>query len=236
MQDVGARYYTFYATMVLSMRAAKDAGIRFVVLDRPNPLGGEAVEGGLQESGFLSFVGLFPLPVRHGLTVGEIARYANATLGIGCALTVIPMEGWRRAMLWEETGLPFVPPSPNMPTPDTARVYPGMCLVEGTNLLEGRGTTRPFEQSGAPFLDPERLADRLNNQRLPGVHFRPCYFRPTFHKFAGKDCGAVFLHITDRASFQSYRAGLAFVEAAHALAPEQFSHTTTMPHDSRPGW
>jgi uncharacterized protein YbbC (DUF1343 family) len=226
MQDVGARYYTFYATMVLCMRAAKAAGLPFVVLDRPNPLGGDAIEGGLQEEALLSFVGLFALPVRHGLTVGEIAQYANSELHIGCDLTVIPMEGWKRGMLWEQTGLPFVPPSPNMPTPDTARVYPGMCLVEGTNLSEARGTTRPFEQSGAPFLDPEQLANRLNDQHLPGVFFRPCYYRPTVHKFAQQDCGAVFIHVTDPQVFQPYRAGLAFIEAAQALARSQFRWRT----------
>jgi uncharacterized protein YbbC (DUF1343 family) len=226
MQDVGARYYTFYATMVLAMRAARDAGLPFHVLDRPNPLGGAQVEGGLQRDGFLSFVGLFPLPVRHGLTVGEIARWANDRLGIGCNLTVVPMEGWSREMYWEQTGLPFIPPSPNMPTPDTALVYPGMCLVEGTLLSEARGTTRPFEQSGAPFLDPDRLATALNARNLPGVHFRPCWYRPTFHKFAHEDCGAVFLHVTDRRTFEPYRAGLAFVEAAQAQARQSFRWRT----------
>lgn len=227
MQDVGSRYYTYYATMVLCMRAAAQAGLEFVVLDRPNPLGGEAVEGGLHESDkFLSFVGLFPLPVRHGLTVGEIARWANDRLGIGCHLTVVPMQGWQRGMLWEDTGLPFIPPSPNMPTPDTARVYPGMCLVEGTLLSEARGTTRPFEQSGAPYLDPERLAEALNARQLPGVHFRPCWYRPTFHKFAMQDCGAVFLHVTDKRAFQPYRAGLAFIEAAQAQARDHFRWRT----------
>lgn len=227
MQDVGSRYYTYYATMVLCMRAAAQAGLEFVVLDRPNPLGGEAVEGGLHESEkYLSFVGLFPLPVRHGLTVGEIARWANDRLGIGCNLTVVPMQGWQRGMLWEDTGLPFIPPSPNMPTPDTARVYPGMCLVEGTLLSEARGTTRPFEQSGAPYLDPDRLAEALNARGLPGVHFRPCWYQPTFHKFAKQDCGGVFLHVTDKRAFQPYRAGLAFIEAAQAQARDQFRWRT----------
>jgi uncharacterized protein YbbC (DUF1343 family) len=226
MQDVGARYYTFYATMVLAMGAAKKAAIPFVVLDRPNPLGGEMIEGGLQDPGYLSFVGLFPMPVRHGLTVGEIAEYANRELGINCDLAVIPMHGWKRSMLWEETGLPFIPPSPNMPTPDTARVYPGLCLVEGTNLSEARGTTRPFEQNGAPFLDPEKLAARLNGQKLAGVYFRPCYYRPTFHKFAQQDCGAVFIHVTDARTFQPYRAGLAFIEAAQDLARDRFKWRT----------
>jgi uncharacterized protein YbbC (DUF1343 family) len=184
------------------------------------------MEGGLQQRGFLSFVGLFPLPVRHGLTMGELARYANDSLGIGCALSVISMEGWARGMSWTETGLPFVPPSPNMPTPETAMVYPGLCLVEGTNLSEGRGTTRPFEQNGAPFLDPDRLADRLNGRRLPGVHFRPSYFHPTFHKFARQDCGAAFIHVTDRRTFEPYRVGLAYLEEAQAQAREAFRWRT----------
>jgi uncharacterized protein YbbC (DUF1343 family) len=226
MQDVGARYYTFYATMVLAMQAAAAEGLTFVVLDRPNPLGGEQLEGGFQHDDYCSFVGLFPLPVRHGMTVGELALYANDQLGIGCTLHVVPMTGWSRAMYWEQTGLPFVPPSPNMPTPDTALVYPGMCLVEGTLLSEARGTTRPFEQSGAPWLDPDRLAEALNGQKLPGVHFRPCWFRPTFHKFAGHDCGAVFLHVTDRTVFEPYRAGLAFVEAAQAQSRQAFCWRT----------
>jgi len=226
MQDVGARYYTFYATMVLSMRAAKAAGLPFVVLDRPNPLGGERMEGGLQQSGFLSFVGLFPLPVRHGMTLGELARYANDSLGIGCDLSVVAMEGWARPMLWAATGLPFVPPSPNMPTPDTALVYPGGCLVEGTNLSEGRGSTRPFEQMGAPFLDPDRLAASLNRRGLPGVHFRASWFRPTFHKFAGQDCGAAFIHVTDVHTFEPYRTVLAYVEEAQAHARTAFRWRT----------
>lgn len=226
MQDVGARYYTFYATMTYAMRAAAKAGLEVFVLDRPNPLGGVAVEGGLQKPGFESFVGPYPLPVRHGMTVGELALYANDRLGINCRLTVVPMEGWQRTMEWEETGLAFIPPSPNMPTPDTARVYPGMCLVEGTNLSEARGTTRPFELSGSPFLDPERLATALNEQRLPGVHFRPVYFKPTFHKFAMRTCGGIFMHVTDRHAFRPYRAGLEFLRASQAQAREGFRWRT----------
>jgi uncharacterized protein YbbC (DUF1343 family) len=227
MQDVGARYYTFYATMVLAMKKAADAGLEFIVLDRPNPLGGEAIEGGVQEEGFLSFVGLFPLPVRHGMTVGELAVYANDVLDIDCNLSVVRMDGWKRAMQWEETGLPFIPPSPNMPTPDTARVYPGMCLVEGTNLSEGRGTTRPFELAGAPFYDdPDALADALNRQRLPGVHFRPAYFLPMFQKFARQGCGGIFMHVTDRNTFLPYRSGLAFCMVAQDFARRAFRWRT----------
>lgn len=226
VQDVGSRYYTYAATMVLCMKAAKKAGIPVVVLDRPNPLGGLAVEGGLVQPGFESFVGLYPIPVRHGMTVGEIALWANEVLNIGCELKVVPMEGWQRAMLWEDTGLPFIPPSPNMPTPDTARVYPGMCLVEGTQLSEARGTTRPFEQSGAPFLDAEALADALNARKLPGVHFRPCIFRPVFHKHGGEGNQGVFLHVTDKALFQPYLAGLAFIYECQRQAPEHFKWRT----------
>lgn len=226
LQDVGSRYYTFYATMVFAMKAAAEAGVEVFVLDRPNPLGGVMIEGGAQEEGFLSFVGPFPFPVRHGLTVGEIALWANDRLGINCDLTIVAMEGWKRDMLWEATGLPWIAPSPNMPTPDTARVYPGMCLVEGTNLSEGRGTTRPFEQSGAPFYDPDELAAALNKMKLPGVHFRACFFRPTFHKFGGKDCAGVFLHVTDPHTFQPYKAGLAFLMAAQDHARDQFKWRT----------
>lgn len=226
MQDVGSRYYTFYATMAFAMQAAAEAGLEFYVLDRPNPLGGQHIEGGAQEPGFESFVGPFPLPVRHGLTMGELALWANDRLSLNCDLTVVAMEGWDRRMLWEETGLPFIPPSPNMPTADTARVYPGMCLVEGTNLSEGRGTTRPFEQVGAPFYDPDRLAAALNAQRLPGVHFRACWFQPTFHKFAQQDCGGVFLHVTDRQAFRPYKTGLAFLMTAQDLSRDGFRWRT----------
>ncbi len=226
LQDVGSRYYTFYATMTLCLKAAAQAGLEVLVLDRPNPLGGEIVEGGAQEPGYESFVGPFPLPVRHGLTMGELALWANDRLDLDVDLTVVAMEGWERRMLWEDTGLPFVPPSPNMPTPDTARVYPGTCLVEGTNLSEGRGTTRPFEQVGAPFLDGDQLARALNRQGLAGVHFRPVRFTPMFHKFAGESCGGVFLHVTDRAQFKPYRTGLSLLMTAQDLARDLFRWRT----------
>src|SRR3989441_235988 len=173
-------------------------------LARPNPLGGVAVEGNVPDPAFASFVGLYPLPARHGMTIGELARYLNSEHALGCALTVVPMSGWRRAMAWEDTGLQWVAPSPNMPTPDTARVYPGGCLIEGSNLSEGRGTTRPFEWVGAPFLDAHRYAELLNAQRLPGVHFRPARFAPTFHKWAGRLCGGVQVHVTDRDRFRPF--------------------------------
>jgi uncharacterized protein YbbC (DUF1343 family) len=223
LQDVGARYYTFVWTAALTMAAAARAGVEVIVLDRPNPLGGVAVEGNVPDPAFASFVGLYPLPARHGLTIGELVRYMNAEHRIGCRLTVVPMRGWRRAMAWEDTGLPWVAPSPNMPTPDTARVYPGGCLLEGTNLSEGRGTTRPFEWVGAPFLDAHRYAETLNRMRLPGVHFRPARFRPTFHKWAGRLCGGVQVHVTDREKFTPFLAGLALIAAARRQAPGAFT-------------
>ena len=223
LQDVGSRYYTFAWTMLLAMRACARAGVHVIVLDRPNPLGGERVEGNLPDPAFASFVGLHPLPVRHGLTIGELARHLNAERAIGCRLTVIPMRGWRRAMLWEDTEVPWVAPSPNMPTPDTARVYPGGCLIEGTNLSEGRGTTRPFEHVGAPFLDPHRYAGALERLELPGVCCRPVRFIPTFHKWAGRSCGGVQLHVVDRARFKPFLTGLAVIAAARRAAPRAFA-------------
>jgi uncharacterized protein YbbC (DUF1343 family) len=196
--------------------------VEVVGLDRPNPLGGEQVEGNLPDPAFASFVGLYPLPARHGLTIGELAAYVNAAHGIGCRLTVVPMRGWRRAMLWEDTGRPWVPPSPNMPTPDTARVYPGGCLIEGTNLSEGRGTTRPFEWVGAPYLEAHAYAEHLNRRGLPGVHFRPARFQPTFHKWAGRLCSGVQVHVTDARRFKPFLTGLALVDAARRLAPRSF--------------
>ena len=222
LQDVGARYYTFVWTMALAMRACAEAGVAVAVLDRPNPLGGERLEGNLPDPRFASFVGLYPLPARHGMTIGELAAYLNETHGLGCDLTVVPMPGWRRSMLWEDTGLPWVQPSPNMPTPDTARVYPGGCLIEGTNLSEGRGTTRPFELVGAPFLDAERLAEALNRRRLTGAHFRAAAFQPTFHKWKGRACGGVQVHVTDARRFRPVIAYLALIIEARRLAPRRF--------------
>jgi uncharacterized protein YbbC (DUF1343 family) len=237
LQDVGSRYYTYVWTMALAMQAAARAGVAVVVLDRPNPLGGQeaAIEGGNVEPGCESFVGLGAVPVRHGMTAGEIAQLVRAGLpwggprfarAIDCDLTVLAMRGWRRAMAFEDTGLPWVMPSPNMPTVDTAFAYPGQCLVEGTNLSEARGTTRPFELVGAPFLDGHRLAKRLAALDLPGVRFRPVSFLPMFHKFAGRSCGGVQLHVTDRARFQPYRASLALLAAARAEAPADFRWRT----------
>jgi len=222
LQDVGARYYTYNWTMALAMKAAARANLPVIVLDRPNPLGGERLEGNWPEAGWSSFVGLYPLPIRHGMTMGELAGYLNDRHELGCDLTVVPMLGWRRGMAWEDTGLPWVAPSPNMPTPDTARVYPGGCLVEGTNLSEGRGTTRPFEWIGAPYLDGPRLARALERRGLPGVRFRPVGFEPAFHKWKSQRCGGVQIHVTDAARFKPFAAYLALIAEARRQAPRHF--------------
>jgi uncharacterized protein YbbC (DUF1343 family) len=222
LADVGSRYYTFVWTAILCLRACHSAGIDAIVLDRPNPLGGEAIEGAPQREGFLSFVGLLPVPNRHGMTIGEIARFAARLDGTSDALTVVPMEGWRRGMPFEETGVPWVMPSPNMPTPDTALVYPGGCLLEATWASEGRGTTRPFELVGAPEVSADELARFLEAERLPGARFRPASFVPTFHKHAGRSCGGVQIHVTDRRAFLPYRTGVALLVALRAAAGGAF--------------
>lgn len=211
LQDVGARYYTFVWTAALVLRTCAALGIETIVLDRPNPLGGVVIEGAPQHQGYRSFVGLYDVSVRHGMTIGEICTMVAAIerLSDG-ALSIVRMDRWDRAMRWEQTGLPWVLPSPNMPTPDTARVYPGGCLIEGTNLSEGRGLTRPFEVFGAPFVDGFALA---RDVALEGAALRPCTFRPTFHKHAGKVCGGVQVHVTDPDVFRSYEAYLRLVAA-----------------------
>jgi uncharacterized protein YbbC (DUF1343 family) len=223
IQDVGARYYTYLATMALAMEACALARVAFIVLDRPNPLGGVLVEGNHVAEGFRSFVGLYDVPARHGMTAGELARLLAAEGGWGTALTVVPCQGWTRGMRWADTGLHFLPPSPNMPTPDTALVYPGLCLLEGTNLSEGRGTCRPFEQFGAPWLDADALVDALSGLGLPGLALRPVHFTPTFDKHRGISCAGAFLHVVDAAAFRPVRTGLAAVMAARALAPKDFA-------------
>jgi uncharacterized protein YbbC (DUF1343 family) len=217
VQDVGARYYTYLATMGLAMKAAARSKLRFIVLDRPNPIGGVEVEGGVVHPGFESFVGLWPICARHGLTAGEMARLLNRDFK--CDLQVIELEGWKRSMFYGETGLPWVIPSPNMPTVETALIYPGMCLLEGTNLSEGRGTTRPFEIWGAPWLDGQKLADDLTSEKLPGVRFRPCSFTPTWDKHKGVRCHGVQIHLTDARALLPVRLGVACV--VHARAQDQ---------------
>jgi uncharacterized protein YbbC (DUF1343 family) len=221
IQDVGARIYTFIYTVANCLRAAARKGLPVIVCDRPNPIGG-AVEGPMLEPGFESFVGQFPIPMRHGMTVGELARLFNERHGIGAELDVVKMQGWSRDMYWDATGLPWVMPSPNMPTLDTAIVYPGTVLFEGTMLSEGRGTTRPFELIGAPFLDGEELAARMNAAGLEGVHFRPAIFEPTFQKHARATCGGCQIHVTDRHSFAPVATGVALLRACFGLAPERF--------------
>lgn len=224
IQDVGSRYYTYAATMALCMRVAAKTGTKVVVLDRPNPIGGEQVEGGGIAPGLENFCGLYPVPQRHGLTVGELALLYNTTFNIGCELEVIACEGWQRSMYYDQTGLPWVMPSPNMPTLDTALVYPGMCLLEATNISEGRGTTRPFELFGAPYVsDIRALQEVLLRDNLPGVIFRPCAFVPTFDKFRGETCRGLQMHVTSRTEFLPYQTGLAIVRAFASLYPKQFA-------------
>ena len=226
IQDVGSRYYTYVYTMALALKAAAKAGVAFYVLDRPNPIGGVQVEGNLVGEGYRSFVGLYPLPNRHGMTAGELARMLNEEEGWGADLTVVPCRGWRREQGFAETGLPFIPPSPNMPTPDTALVYPGMCLAEGTNVSEGRGTCRPFEQFGAPWLDSGAICDALHAEDLPGVRFRPCSFTPTFDKHRGESCSGGFIHVTDRRAFRPLLTGIAVMRAAYQLGGTCFHWRT----------
>ncbi len=222
LQDVGTRVYTFMHTMAYCMLAARDADIKVVVLDRPNPVGGLAVDGNPLNPDFASFVGLYPIPMRHGMTMGELAHLFNEGYRIGCDLSVIPMEGWRRGMSFRDTGLPWVMPSPNLPTPETAVVYPGQVLLEGTNLSEGRGTTRPFELFGAPYIDCPKLATQLRRYPLPGVQFREHHFLPTFHKWAEEVCHGFQLHVTDAEAFLPYRTGLCVLHAILSLWPDAF--------------
>ena len=223
LQDVGTRVYTYIHTLSHCLRVCAAEGVGVVVCDRPNPIGGLAVEGPMLEPGFASFVGLHPVPLRHGLTIGEMARLCNEAFGFGAALEVLPMEGWRREMLHDATGLPWVLPSPNLPTLDSAIVYPGMVLFEGTALSEGRGTTRPFELVGAPWLSAAPLAAAMNGLALPGVHFRPAEFQPTFQKHAGVTCGGCQLHVTDRTAFRPVATAVALLSECRRQAPERFA-------------
>jgi len=208
--------------MLLCMEAAARRNMLTVVLDRPNPLGGEAIEGPTIQTGYESFVGIHPIPIRHGMTIGELARLYHTERGLAGELLVIPCEGWRRSMTFDETGLPWVMPSPNMPTLNTAFVYPGQCLLEGTNLSEGRGTTRPFELCGAPWIDPQKLMERLRASTGPGVVFRPAWFRPTFQKFTGQMCGGVQVHVTDRGAFQPVRTSLFLLTTLREVSGSRF--------------
>ena len=223
LQDIGARIYTFVYTMANCLRAAGRHDVPVIVCDRPNPIGGLVVEGPMLEHGYESFVGQYPIPMRHGMTVGELARLFNEHFGLGATLEVVGMEGWRRAQYWDETGVPWVMPSPNMPTLDSAIVYPGTVLFEGTMLSEGRGTTRPFELLGAPWIDADAFAERMNGLRLPGVHFRPATFEPTFQKHAKTACGGCQIHVTDRQAFKPVAVGAALLREFHGSAPKLFA-------------
>ena len=223
LQDVGTRVYTYIYTMANCLRAARRHGVRVIVCDRPNPIGGEAVEGPVLDPAFASFVGQFPIPLRHGMTIGELARLFNAEFGIGADLEVSRLGGWSRALYQDEAGAPWVIPSPNLPTLDSAVVYPGTVLLEGTMLSEGRGTTRPFELVGAPGIDPAALAGALDSLGLPGVRFRPAAFEPTFQKHAGRPCGGCQIHVTDRRAFRPVLTGAAVIAACRQAAPERFA-------------
>jgi uncharacterized protein YbbC (DUF1343 family) len=222
LQGVGCRIYTFAYTMANCMRAAKRFGKRVVVCDRPNPIGGEKVAGNVTESGHESFVGQYLLPTRHGMTMGELARLFNDHFGIGCELEVVELSGWSRDLWYGDTDGPWVLPSPNIPTPESCKVFPGTVHLEGTQMSEGRGTTRPFELVGAPYIDADRFATALNQLKLPGVYFRACVFMPTFQKHGGKACGGVQIHVTDRNAFEPVSAGVAVVKTAHDLYPDDF--------------
>jgi uncharacterized protein YbbC (DUF1343 family) len=221
IQDVGSRYYTYVNTLALFMEAAEGLDIEIMVLDRPNPLGGVCIEGPLLDREFHSFVGVMPIPVRHGLTAGEIAHFYQRYKKLDINLTVIPMQGWRRSMLFPDTGLPWVPPSPNMPSFPVAEVYPGMCLFEGLNLSEGRGTTTPFLMSGAPFIDPFELSEHLATLNLEGVVCRPTWFRPTFHKYRDEVVGGIYLQVTDHTRFRPLATAVAMICAVRELYPDK---------------
>lgn len=222
MQDVGCRIYTFVYTLANCMRIAGRLGKTVVVCDRPNPINGVATAGNILEPEYASFVGLFPLPTRHGMTVGELARMFRDGFSVQCDLQVVPMVGWQRKFWLDDTDAPWVMPSPNMPTLDTATVFPGTVHFEGTQLSEGRGTTKPFELIGAPYIAPDAYAERLTSLALPGVVFRSCAFQPTFQKHAKVTCGGVQVHVTDRARFDSVLAGIAMVKVAHDMYPDEF--------------
>jgi uncharacterized protein YbbC (DUF1343 family) len=222
IQDVGVRFYTYISTMAMAMQACAENNIEFIVLDRPNPINGNILEGNALDPDFSSFVGYLPILLRHGMTVSELAKLFNEHFHIGVKLNVVEMEGWERDMWFDDTGLQWVMPSPNMPTLDTATVYPGTCLFEGTSLSEGRGTTKPFEIIGAPWIDAHNLADSLNNLLLNGVKFRPVYFIPTFSKHRDQRCGGVQVHVIDRDKFAPVKTALNMIETIMRLYPNEF--------------
>jgi uncharacterized protein YbbC (DUF1343 family) len=222
LQDVGVRIYTYIYTLANCLKAARKQGLKVIVCDRPNPVGGTQVEGPVLVKGWESFVGMYPIPMRHGMTIAEIARLFNEHFGIGADLEIIPMQGWRRDMYFDDTDLTWIMSSPNIPTFDTTVVYPGAVLFEGTNVSEGRGSTRPFELIGAPWIVAERFADTMNQRGLPGVYFRPVVFEPTFHKHAGKACAGVQIHPLDRRTFRPVESAVALIEAFRNGGPDLF--------------
>lgn len=227
IQDVGARFYTYISTLFYSMEAAAENNLPFLVLDRPNPINGISVEGNILDPQFKSFVGICPIPIRHGMTVGELAIMFNMEYKMNVNLTVVKMEGWRRTMWFDDTGLIWVPPSPNMPTLDTATVYPGTCLLEGTNVSEGRGTTKPFEMIGAPWINQTKLIEDLKARSLPGLLFRRTCFIPTFSKYAGKRCHGIQVHVVDREIYKPVEVGLHIIDAIYKHHSEFFEWRRT---------
>ncbi|GAB2569306.1 exo-beta-N-acetylmuramidase NamZ family protein [Gracilibacillus alcaliphilus] len=221
LQDIGSRYYTYIYTMANVMKACHEYNKELVVLDRPNPISGMKVEGNLVEEAFRSFIGLLPIPNRHGMTIGELASLFKGEFGYHCELTVIPMQGWERWMYQEDTGLLWVPPSPNTTTQDMMILYSGTCLIEGTNLSEGRGTTRPFEWIGAPFINGQQLARKFNERNLPGIIARPVTFSPTYQKYAGETCQGVQLHVKDRESLNALYATILLVKDILEMYPDK---------------
>lgn len=224
LQDVGTRVYTFIYTISYCLEAAKQAGIKTVILDRPNPINGVAVEGNILSPDFASFVGRYPIPMRHGLTVAEMSLMMNESFGIECDLSVIPMKNWKRPMFFDETGLPWVPPSPNLPTPTSAIVYPGQVIWEGTNISEGRGTTQPFEVFGAPFLDIEKMISFMGGRILPGATLRPLAFEPTSNKWQNEFCNGFQIHVTDRDQYNPYITSLKLLQGILKNFPGSFTY------------
>ncbi|WP_312521460.1 DUF1343 domain-containing protein [Anaerospora sp.] len=224
IQDVGTRFYTYMSTMALAMESAKEQNKLFVVFDRPNPIGGLAVEGPVLKPGFESFIGMYPIPIRHGMTIGELALLFNKQFGIECNLQVVKLSGWQRNMFWQDTGLPWVMTSPNIPTPETALVYPGTGLLGATTISEGVGTTRPFELVGAAWLNAAAAADRLNERKLPGAYFRPTYFTPRFGRHNGINQGGVQIHVVDKAAYRPVLTAVTILEVMKGLSGGQFAY------------